>query len=133
MMNCSLCHYKIMLASGASPSPTGTSSWLSMGCNLTWVMKSFGSYATVSQVKSCTAQSLLSATQNDLGALLQQVEQALTVPILAVVSDGQHSIRKAVQHALPNTPHQLCHFHYLREAARPIYEADRHAKKELKK
>ncbi len=30
-------------------------------------------------------------------------------------------------------PHQLCHFHYLREAARPIFEADRHAKKELKK
>lgn len=30
-------------------------------------------------------------------------------------------------------PHGLCHFHYLREAARPIYEADRHAKKELKK
>ena len=33
----------------------------------------------------------------------------------------------------PGVPHQLCHFHYLREAARPIYEADRHAKKELKK
>ena len=30
-------------------------------------------------------------------------------------------------------PHQLCQFHYLREAARPIFEADRHAKKELKK
>jgi hypothetical protein len=29
--------------------------------------------------------------------------------------------------------HGLCHFHYLREAAKPIYEADRHAKKELKK
>jgi hypothetical protein len=27
----------------------------------------------------------------------------------------------------------LCQFHYLREAAKPIYEADRHAKKELKK
>jgi len=27
----------------------------------------------------------------------------------------------------------LCHFHYLREAAQPSYEADRHAKKELKK
>src|SRR5262249_10220426 len=25
------------------------------------------------------------------------------------------------------------HFHYLREAAKPIFEADRHAKKELKK
>ncbi len=30
-------------------------------------------------------------------------------------------------------PHQLCQFHYLREAATPVYEADRHAKKELKK
>jgi hypothetical protein len=29
--------------------------------------------------------------------------------------------------------HQLCQFHFLREAANPVYEADRHAKKELKK
>ena len=35
--------------------------------------------------------------------------------------------------ALPGVPHQLCQFHYLREAAHPIFEADRHAKKELKK
>jgi hypothetical protein len=33
----------------------------------------------------------------------------------------------------PDVPHQLCHFHYLREAAKPVYEADKHAKKELKK
>jgi hypothetical protein len=25
-------------------------------------------------------------------------------------------------------PHQLCHFHFLREAALPVFEADRHAK-----
>jgi hypothetical protein len=30
-------------------------------------------------------------------------------------------------------PHQLCQFHFLREAALPVFEADRHAKKELKK
>ena len=35
--------------------------------------------------------------------------------------------------ALPGVAHGLCHFHYLREAAKPIYAADRHAKKELKK
>lgn len=35
--------------------------------------------------------------------------------------------------ALPGVPHGLCHFHYLREAAKLFYEADRHAKKELKK
>jgi Transposase, Mutator family len=79
------------------------------------------------------AKSLLSATQHDVAALLHQVKAALTVPIVAVLSDGQHSIRKAVQRALPQVPHQLCHFHYLREAAKAIYEADRHAKKERKK
>ena len=57
----------------------------------------------------------------------------LGVPIVGVISDGQHPIRKAVAEVLPGVPHQLCQFHYLREAARPIFEADRHAKKELKK
>jgi hypothetical protein len=42
-----------------------------------------------------------------------------------VISDGQQSIRKAVQPVLPDVPHQLCLFHYLREAAKPVYEADR--------
>jgi hypothetical protein len=79
------------------------------------------------------ARSLLSATEADLAALLREVKDALPVPILGVVSDGQQSIRKAVATALPGVPHQLCQFHYLREAAKPIYEADRHAKKELKK
>lgn len=79
------------------------------------------------------ARSLLSSTETDLAALIREVQEALTVPIVGVISDGQHSIRNAVASALPGVPHQLCHFHYLHEAARPIYEADRHAKKELKK
>src|SRR5262249_49172231 len=53
--------------------------------------------------------------------------------VVGVASDGQRSIRKAVEQALPEAAHQLGHFHYLREAARPLFEADRHAKKELKK
>jgi hypothetical protein len=79
------------------------------------------------------ARSLLSSTEDDVAALIEEVKQALPVDIMAVVSDGQHSIRNAVAKVLPQMAHQLCHFHYLREAARPIYEADRHAKKELKK
>jgi hypothetical protein len=79
------------------------------------------------------ARSLLSSTETDLAALLREVQPALAVPIVGVISDGQHAIRNAVRSVLPGVPHQLCHFHYLREAARPIYEADRHAKKELKK
>ena len=79
------------------------------------------------------ARSLLGATEKDLVPLLREVADALEVPIEGVVSDGQHAIRKAVGNALPGVPHQLCQFHYLREAAREVYEADRHAKKELKK
>jgi len=41
--------------------------------------------------------------------------------------------RKAVAEALEGVPHQLCHFHYLREAVAPVYEADRRAKVQLKK
>jgi hypothetical protein len=80
------------------------------------------------------ARSLLSSAQDDLAALLAEVKAALGgVPVAGVVSDGQTSIRKAVAKALPGVPHQLCHFHYLREAALPVYEADRHAKVQLKK
>lgn len=79
------------------------------------------------------ARTLLSATQPDLAALFEEVKQWLPVPIAGVISDGQHSIRKAVAMALPEVAHGLCHFHYLKEAAKPIYDADRHAKKELKK
>ncbi len=79
------------------------------------------------------ARSLLSGTANDLAPLLREVADGIGVPVEGVVSDGQTSIRRAVAAALPGVPHQLCQFHFLREAANPVYEADRHAKKELKK
>ena len=82
------------------------------------------------------ARSLLGATENDLVPLLVEAAricQELDIPTRGVITDGQRSIRNAVASALPDIPHQLCHFHYLREAAKPIAAADLHAKKELKK
>jgi hypothetical protein len=79
------------------------------------------------------ARSLDSAREADLADLLREVKAALPVPIQAVISDGQRTIRLAVQDVLPDLPHQLCHYHYLKEAAKPITEADHHAKTELKK
>jgi transposase-like protein len=79
------------------------------------------------------AKSLLSARRADLAELLARVRDACPVPIAGVVSDGQHSIRWAVAKSLPGVPYQLCQFHYLREAATPVFEADRHAKKLLKR
>jgi hypothetical protein len=79
------------------------------------------------------ARSLLSATEESLVGLLEEALSGLEVPVIGVISDGQHPIRRAVARVLPGVPHQLCQFHYLREAAKEVYEADRHAKKELKK
>ncbi len=79
------------------------------------------------------ARSLLGATEADLVPLLREAADAAGVPIAGVISDGQAAIRNAVATALPGVPHQLCQYHYLREAAKPVFEADRHAKVLLKK
>jgi transposase-like protein len=98
-----------------------------MGHEVLWVLRDCLSGEVL------LAKSLLSARHQDLIELVATVRDAVGVPIVGVITDGQTSIRKAVAAALPEVPHQLCQFHYLREAARPMYEADRHAKKELKK
>ncbi len=79
------------------------------------------------------ARSLDSMRTVDLAELMREVKAALPVPIHAVVSDAQKPIRLAVQAVLPGVPHQLCHFHYLKEVAKPITAADSQAKTELKK
>ena len=79
------------------------------------------------------ARSLLASGRDDLSALLRTALLGLEdVPVVGVISDGQQAIRQAVAEVLPGIPHQLCQFHYLREAGRPIWEADRHAQKELR-
>jgi hypothetical protein len=79
------------------------------------------------------ARRLLSATQPDLAVLLRSVRQNVPVPLVGSVSDGQLSIRGAVAEVFSDVAHQLCHFPYLREAAKPLDDADRHAKKARKK
>jgi MULE transposase domain len=82
------------------------------------------------------ARPLLSSTQGDITALLQEVKrllEPLKIPVKGIISDGEETIRSAVAFVFPNIPHQLCQFHYLKDAIKPFYEADRHAKTELKK
>jgi hypothetical protein len=79
------------------------------------------------------ARALLSSNKADLVALLKEAKHSLPVPITAIISDAEPAIRAAVREVLPGVPHQLCQFHYLRQASKPIVQADQHAKKELKK
>jgi hypothetical protein len=81
------------------------------------------------------ARPLLSSSQGDLTALLTEVKdvlERLEVPVKGIISDGQETIGSAVAFVFPKVPHQLCQLHYLKDAVDPLYEADRHAKTQLK-
>jgi hypothetical protein len=81
------------------------------------------------------AENLQQASAPMLARLLGPIAQT-KLPVLGVVSDAQESIRIAVASVFPGVPHQLCQYHALREAAEPLWEADRRllveAKKELR-
>ena len=79
------------------------------------------------------ARPLLSSGQADITALLREVKASLPpVPVKGIISDGEKAIGAAVREVFPKIPHQLCQIHYLRDAAKPIVEADRHAATQLK-
>jgi hypothetical protein len=94
-----------------------------------WVVREVRSGAVLA------AANLQQATAPVLAALLRPIA-ACKLPVLGVVSDAQESIRLAVAAVFPQVPHQLCQYHVLREAAEPLWEADRHllveAKQELR-
>src|SRR5919205_2603793 len=79
-----------------------------VGHEVLWVVRDCLSGAVL------LARSLLSGTAADLAPLLREVVETVGVPVVGVISDGQTSIRRAVERALP------------------VFEADRHAKVRLK-
>lgn len=77
------------------------------------------------------AANLQQASAPVLERLLRPI-QASGIPVLGVISDAQESVRLAVAAVFPGVPHQLCQYHALREAAEPLWEADRHVAVEAK-
>jgi hypothetical protein len=97
------------------------------GHEVLWVIRDVLSQETL------LARPLLSSAQGDLVTLLREVKDLLPpVPVKGIISDGQKAIRAAVASVFPKVPHQLCQIHYLRDAAKPIVQADRHAATQLK-
>ena len=91
-----------------------------------WILKDHQTQETL------LARNLQSADKDSIATLLREVK-ALGIPVKGVISDGQRSIRLAVKEEFPKVPHQLCHFHFLRNIARPISEMDRALKVDLEK
>ncbi|MBP1993824.1 hypothetical protein [Paenibacillus eucommiae] len=73
-----------------------------------------------------------SGTATELKTLIDPIIE-LGYPIVGIVSDGQQSIRLAFETLLPDVPYQYCQYHYLKDIAKPVVDADRKLKMELKK
>ena len=57
----------------------------------------------------------------------------LQLPVIGAVSDAQESLLQAIASLWPAIPHQVCQFHYRREASRPMYDLDRGLRTQIRK
>ncbi|MCI3919087.1 transposase [Paenibacillus sp. TRM 82003] len=78
------------------------------------------------------AKSVKSSSAEELKELIKPVID-LKFPIIGIVSDGQQSIRLAMEDLLPDVPYQYCQYHYLKDIAKPIVDLDRKLKTGIKK
>jgi hypothetical protein len=77
------------------------------------------------------AWSLPEHRTEDLAQCLQEMLQALEVPVVGVVSEAQGSVVNAVAIALPGVPHQLRQPHERADTSRPLPEASLEPRKAL--
>lgn len=78
------------------------------------------------------AKNMKSGTAAELQTIIQPILD-LDYPIVGIISDGQQSIRRAFETLLPDVPYQYCQYHYLKDISKPVVDADRKLKTELKK
>jgi hypothetical protein len=82
------------------------------------------------------AEPLLSATEDEVRRLIQkarELAESLGTPVGLWMSDKQDAFVKAIAVEFPEVPHRYCDNHFLRDVARPVLEADSHAKVQMRK
>jgi len=77
------------------------------------------------------ADNVRESTVERLKQILAPVK-TLGVTVLGTISDAQESEILALKELWPDVPHQTCHFHALREAARPGFQADNQMRTEMR-
>ena len=82
------------------------------------------------------AEPLLSGTEDEVRRLITKAKQwaeSLGTPVGLWVSDKQDAFVTGIAAEFPDVPHRYCDNHFLRDLARPILEADSHAKVRMRK
>jgi hypothetical protein len=82
------------------------------------------------------AEPLLSATEDEVRRLIKKAKdwaESLGTSVGLWMSDKQEAFVKAIAAEFPEVPHRYCDNHFLRDLARPVLEADSHAKVQMRK
>jgi len=82
------------------------------------------------------AEPLISATEDEVRSLLKKAKEwaeSLAMPVGLWVSDRQDAFVKGIAAEFPDVPHRYCDNHFLRDVAKPVLEADSHAKVQMRK
>jgi len=82
------------------------------------------------------AEPLLSATADEVRRLITKAKrwaESLGKPVALWLSDKQDAFVTGIAAEFPEVPHRYCDNHFLRDLARPVLEADSHAKVQMRK
>ncbi len=82
------------------------------------------------------AEPLISATEDEVRRLIKKARewaQFLGPQVGLGMSDKQEAFIKGIAAEFPEVPHRYCDNHSLRDLARPVLEADSHAKVQMRK
>jgi hypothetical protein len=82
------------------------------------------------------AEPLLSATEDEVRRLIKKAKEwaeSLGTPVGLWMSDKQEAFVTGIAAEFPDVPHRYCDNHFLRDVAKPVLEADSHAKVQMRK
>ena len=82
------------------------------------------------------AEPLISATADEVRRLIRQAKEwaeALGKPVALWLSDRQDAFVTGIAAEFPEVPHRYCQNHFLRDVAKPVRDADSHAKVQMRK
>jgi len=82
------------------------------------------------------AEALLSATADEVRRLITKAKewsQSLGKPVVLWISDKQDAFVTGIAKEFPDVPHRYCDNHFLRDVAKPMLEADSHAKVQMRR
>ncbi len=82
------------------------------------------------------AEPLISATADEVRRLITKAKawaESLGKPVALWMSDRQDAFVTGIAAEFPDVPHRYCANHFLRDLAKPVLEADSHAKVAMRK